>query len=182
METKKSLTPIYELELSDGISLKIHVKKAKTGILSIILFFALSIFFIPIIVCIYLATTSESIPFGFIITCTVDFLSSGYLLKLYLWNKYGTEVFIIKKKNLVLYYDYKLFKDNYKKIPFESIQVYFEDNGILMNAPQGVNVPKGNTNVNNVICFDLDGKEVKSEGEIPLEVIIKISKHLHQNR
>lgn len=38
METKKSLTPIYELELSDGISLKIHVKKAKTGILSIILF------------------------------------------------------------------------------------------------------------------------------------------------
>ena len=182
METKKSLTPIYELELSDGISLKIHVKKAKKGILSIILFFALSIFFIPIIVCIYLATTSEGIPFGFIITCTVGFLSSCYLLKLYLWNKYGTEVFIIKKKNLVLYYDYKLFKDNYKKIPFESIQVYFEDNGILMNAPQGVNVPKGNTNVNNVICFDLDGKEVKSEGEIPLEVIIKISKHLHQNR
>ena len=174
METKKSLTPIYELELSDGISLKIHVKKAKTGILSIILFFALSIFFIPIIVFIYLATTSEGIPFGFIITCIVGFLSSGYLLKLYLWN--------IKKKNLVLYYDYKLFKDNYKKIPFESIQVYFEDNGILMNAPQGVNVPKGNTNVNNVICFDLDGKEVKSEGEIPLEVIIKISKHLHQNR
>ena len=173
METKKSLTPIYELELSDGISLKIHVKKAKKGILSIILFFALSIFFIPIIVCIYLATTSEGIPFGFIITCTVGFLSSGYLLKLYLWNKYGTEVFIIKNK---------LFKDNYKKIPFESIQVYFEDNGILMNAPQGVNVPKGNTNVNNVICFDLDGKEVKSEGEIPLEVIIKISKHLHQNR
>ena len=38
METKKSLTPIYELELSDGISLKIHVKKAKKGILSIILF------------------------------------------------------------------------------------------------------------------------------------------------
>ena len=94
METKKSLTPIYELELSDGISLKIHVKKAKTGILSIILFFALSIFFIPIIVFIYLATTSEGIPFGFIITCIVGFLSSGYLLKLYLWNKYGTEVFI----------------------------------------------------------------------------------------
>lgn len=85
----------------------------------------------------------------------------------------GQKSLIIKKKNLVLYYDYKLFKDNYKKIPFESIQVYFEDNGILMNAPQGVNVPKGNTNVNNVICFDLDGKEVKSEGEIPLEVIIK---------
>ena len=97
METKKSLTPIYELELSDGISLKIHVKKAKKGILSIILFFALSIFFIPIIVFIYLATTSEGIPFGFIITCIVGFLSSGYLLKLYLWNKYGTEVFIIKK-------------------------------------------------------------------------------------
>ena len=126
METKKSLTPIYELELSDGISLKIHVKKAKKGILSIILFFALSIFFIPIIVCIYLATTSEGIPFGFIITCTVGFLSSGYLLKLYLWDKYGTEVFIIKKKNLVLYYDYKLFKDNYKKIPFESICTFSE--------------------------------------------------------
>ena len=34
METKKSLIPIYELEFSDGISLKIHVKKAKTGILN----------------------------------------------------------------------------------------------------------------------------------------------------
>ena len=76
METKKSLTPIYELELSDGISLKIHVKKAKKGILSIILFFALSIFFIPIIVCIYLATTSEGIPFGFIIGILIKRLGS----------------------------------------------------------------------------------------------------------
>lgn len=54
METKKLLTPIYELELSNDVSLKIHVKKAKTGILSIILFFALSIFFIPIIFLLYL--------------------------------------------------------------------------------------------------------------------------------
>ncbi len=180
METKKSLIPIYELEFSDGISLKIHVKKAKTGILSIILFFALSIFFIPIIFFIYLATTSEGIPLGFIITCIVGFLSSGYLLKLYLWNKYGTEVIIIQKKCLVLYYDYKLFRDNYQKIHFESIQVYFEDNGILMNASQRVSDPKENANINNVICFNLDGKDVKSEGEIPLEEIIKISNYLRQ--
>ena len=60
METKKSLTPIYELELSDGISLKIHVKKAKKGILSIILFFALSIFFIPIIAFYYYLDSSVS--------------------------------------------------------------------------------------------------------------------------
>lgn len=134
METKKSLTPIYKLELSDGISLKIHVKKAKTDILSVILFFALSIFFIPIIFFIYLATTDEGIPLGFIITCIVGFPSSGYLLKLYLWNKYGTKVFIIQKKRLVLYYDYKLFKDNYQKTHFESIQVLFEDNGILKKS------------------------------------------------
>lgn len=180
METKKSPTPIYELELSDGIALKIHTRKAKAGILNVILFFALSIFFIPIIFFIYLATTGEGIPLGFIITCIIGFLSSGYLLKLYLWNKYGTEIFIIQKKNLVLYYDYKLFKDNYQKIHFESVQVYFEDNGILMNASQRVSNPKENANINNVICFDLDGKNVKSENKIPLEEIIKISKYLHQ--
>ena len=129
---------------------------------------------------IYLATTGEGIPLGFIITCIVGFLSSGYLLKLYLWNKYGTEVIIIQKKSLILYYDYKLFKDNYQKNHFESIQVYFESNGILMNASQRVSDPKENANINNVICFNLDGKDIKSEGEIPLEEIIKISNYLRQ--
>lgn len=136
METTKSLIPIYELELSDDVSLKIHVKKAKASILCAIFFFALTISFIPILFLIYLIIIGEGIPLGFIITCIVGFLTSGYLLKLYLWNKYGTEVFIIQKKELVLYYDYKLFKDNFQKIHFESIRVCFEDNGIWMNVSQ----------------------------------------------
>lgn len=179
METTKSLIPIYELELSDDVSLKIHVKKAKASILCAIFFFALTISFIPILFFIYLIICGEGIPLGFIITCIVGFLTSGYLLKLYLWNKYGTEVFIIQKKELVLYYDYKLFKDNFQKIHFESIRVCFEDNGIWMNVSQRVSDSIGNANLYYAICFDLDGKEVKSLGKIPIEEIIKISRYLN---
>lgn len=49
-----------------------------------------------------------------------------------------------------------------------------------MNASQRVSDPKENANINNVICFNLDGKDIKSEGEIPLEEIIKISNYLRQ--
>ena len=101
--------------------------------MAIAIFLALIVFFVLLGI-----KGGEGVSFGFIISCIVGFLCSGYLVRLYLWNKYGREVFIINKNEFVMYYDYKLFKDSYRKLYFNSIQVYFEYNGVLMNISKGI--------------------------------------------
>lgn len=82
----------------------------------------------------------------------------------YVTRKYGTYQHALKEK----------------RVHFESIQVCFKDNGIWTNASQRVSNPMENANLNYVICFDLNGKDVKSLGKIPVEEIINISKYLNQ--
>lgn len=176
METTKFINSKYDLKISDNVFLAIHVKEAKKSILGVILFFALSIFFIPILYFIYLVTMGGGISFGFIISCVVGLLSSGYLFRLYLWNKYGKEVFIIQSNHFISYYDYKYFRDSAKSINFKSIIIYYQDNKIWNNAYYKVLIPEKESNIESVICLNLDGKEVISEGEILVKDIIKVSK------
>ncbi len=171
---------MYNTEIKDKITLEIYNRKNKNIALTILLFFAVVILLVPVVAICILAVRGEGIPFGFIITCTVAFLSSGYLVKLYLWNKYGKEIFIIEKNYLSLYYDYKLFKDNYKKIHFESIQVYFEHNKILVNA--SLRSKESEKKGSSIICFDIDGKNIKSIGEMPIGTIIEFSEKIKNYR
>ncbi|WP_455584678.1 hypothetical protein [Bacteroides sp.] len=180
MEAKKKITQMYNLEMSGAICLNIHVNKANKIMLGSILSLALIIFLIPISAFIALTIIGEGIHFGFILTCVIELLTSGYLTRLYLWNKYGKEVFEIQYNSLLLYYDYKFFKDNRQQYNFKSISVYSEYNGVLMAVSKMVSNPKINTETSSVICFEIDGKIVKSEGMIPLETIISIDRHISQ--
>ena len=47
---------------------------------------------------------------------------------MYLWNKYGEEVILINRDTLIVYYNYKYFKDNYKKYHYDTINIQVEHN------------------------------------------------------
>lgn len=169
----------YTLTLLNNIELSICVNKSNNFVLIGILCMAITIFLALIVSFALLGIKGgEGVSFGFIISCIVGFLCSGYLVRLYLWNKYGREVFIINKNEFVMYYDYKLFKDSYRKLYFNSIQVYFEYNGVLMNISKGICCSR-DAKCNSIIYFKLDDEEITSIGEIPIEVIINIGNQLN---
>ena len=180
METRKKVTQMYDLQMSEDICLSIYANKANKIVLRTILFLALAIFLILISILIALTIMGEGIQIGFIITCVIGLLTSGYLTKLYLWNKYGKEVFVIHNNNLLLFNDYKFFKDNRQEYNFKSISIYSEYNNVLMSISLMVSNPKENAEISSIICFKVDERIVKSEGAIPLETIISINKHISQ--
>lgn len=65
----------------------------------------------------------NNLSFGFFLVILLFASIFVYFFRLYLWNKYGKEVFIIRKGKLIHYYDYKLFKDNYKEQDSETIEM-----------------------------------------------------------
>lgn len=92
-----------------------------------------SLFIIPVIALLIL-----SLPFVILFSVINDgeitfiiaaFIISGimasYLFRLFLWNKYGKEVFIIKDNTFICYYDYKLFRKHFQEIKFNTINIYF---------------------------------------------------------
>ena len=52
-------------------------------------------------------------------------------MRLYLWNTYGREVFVIQSGKLIYYADYKLFKDRNKVISFNKIDICYLNNDEL---------------------------------------------------
>ena len=165
----------YTLNLLNNIELSICVNKSNNFVLIGILCMAIAIFLALIVSFALLGIKGGRV---FPLDLLLVVLCSGYLVRLYLWNKYGREVFIINKNEFVMYYDYKLFKDSYRKLYFNSIQVYFEYNGVLMNISKGICCSR-DEKCNSIIYFKLDDKEIKSIGEIPIEVIINIGNQLN---
>lgn len=176
MGTKKILN--YELEFSNGISLCIYENRAKSYVLITLAILAIAIILTPIIAAIFLIDAGEEIPFGFILTCVVAVLTSGYLAKLYLWNKYGKEVFCLQKNHLSYYCDYHFFKDNKQDIQYQSISVYY----IICNRPKKITkklIKALKPSERSIICFRVDEKFIYSKNEIPLGVIIELAQQLH---
>ncbi len=51
------------------------------------------------------------------------FLIGSYFIRMFLWNSYGKEIFIIKEKSLIRIFDYRLFKSEEEIINFEIINI-----------------------------------------------------------
>lgn len=102
--------------------------------INFLLFFALIIFFAILTTIILLFFESFNFAPGLLVSWIIGGWVSGYLFKLYLWNKYGKDVFIITDGSLEVYNDYKYFKDGNKKYSFASIEVKFESRNFLTNA------------------------------------------------
>ncbi len=47
-----------------------------------------------------------------------------------------------------------------------------------MDVSKMISNPKINAETSSIICFEMDGKIVRSEGMIPLETIISIDRHI----
>lgn len=117
--------------------------------------------FLPIVIIIIL---SIEVSFGAVLVCLVAWLISGYLFRLFLWNKYGKEVFLVSRCRLDRYNDYKLYKDNQDSYEFSRIDVLY----FLKNT--GFSIYDLS-----VIGFDLDGEIIISHKEIPITDIVDIA-------
>jgi hypothetical protein len=121
---------------------------------------------------------SIKIALGTVLVCAVAWLISGYFIRLYLWNKYGTEVFIIKDNILETYNDYKFFKDTYKVYHFTKIEIlYFVEEVDNINELRKEKILK-NSKQSSVIGFQIDDEVITSHNEIPISDIIKITESI----
>lgn len=89
---------------------------------------------LTVIVLFFLVTIGLLIPFSvflikeitvgksFLLTLLLFWGSSLYFARMFLWNKYGKEIYEIKPDTVTRVFDYRLFKDNKKIIRYNKIE------------------------------------------------------------
>lgn len=167
-----------ELTLSNEIVLSIKEGEADKKYLWVIFLLVLISIVIPIGGFIHFAKSAEGIPFGFIITCIIFLGVAGYFMRLFLWNRYGKEIFILSKDKLVYYYDYHLFKDILCNSKLEIEDIFILHKSKQRKATQMLISSIGkDTYVN--ICFQVNGKLIVSRNMVPAGIVAKMSDVLH---
>lgn len=112
------------------------------------------------------------IGFGYLITLFIFIGSSLFFFRIYLWNTYGKEIYQIEKNKISYFYDYRLFKDNRKKISFKRLEIAYYKLDDLNNLCS-ISVEDKNINLACYICLVADAEIIKSN--IPVTF-----KHLKQ--
>jgi hypothetical protein len=132
-------------------------------------------FLLPILTIFFL---SIEITFGTILVCIIAWLVSGYIIRLYLWNKYGVEVFIVNRNTLETYNDYKYFKDNHRVYDFTKLDIVFFNEDTILADESKTNHSSIDNGQLSLIGFKLDDEIILSHKEIPITSIIHISKQI----
>lgn len=104
----------------DTISVRIFSSRPRKMASFLLLFLACFSILIPFSV---FLITDLNIGFGFIVTLIIFIGSGVYFFRLFLWNRYGSEVYQIIRDQFIFFYDYKLFKDRISKKSFKSIKL-----------------------------------------------------------
>jgi hypothetical protein len=163
----------YKLEQSNGsLFLKTINREQGYGIVFIGIC-GLFMFLLPIAVTIFLI---KGLSWGGVASCLFAWLLSGYFLRLYLWNKYGEEVFIISNGTLETYNDYKLFKDNRRLYKFTKLDITFFVGEEAFNA--NGKMKDIDKNQLSEIGFQLDEDVITSHRELPISKIIEIAEQI----
>lgn len=179
METK--IDSNVRLQLTDKVVLTIGKDKPNAIALTLLLVLSLISISIPIGGLVYLASLSNGIPFGFVLACAIFMLVFGYLIRLYLWNKYGKEVFIIDNGALNHFFDYRYFKDNQKSYSYGSIAVCIIRNSkVCQINPSDTDVSDDDLCTN--ICFQFNGNLLISKDVLPVKLIRKVAKELSEQK
>ncbi|MFV0539197.1 MAG: hypothetical protein ACK5M3_17800 [Dysgonomonas sp.] len=170
----------YKLKIADPINLELKVKRAPNIALYFLLSVAVIIFFVPPLALIFLIIPEgEGISFTFLIPWSIALFVSIYLFRLYLWNGYGKEVFIVGKRTIIHYYDYKFFKDNKREMDFKNLEVYFSSRkGVLVS----VNESYGKLPLSSSIYFCSNENIIESKIELPTADIIKVGRAIKNKR
>ena len=167
------------LQLSDCIILTINEERPSPKVLLIPLILSLTSICIPILLLFIFLQSSEGLSLGFFISCAIFIMVSGYMTRLYLWNKHGKEVFIINKRELITYHDYKYFKDNYKTFHWDTINILAEyGNKTFTVNSQSLQAIDKTSYVN----FSFLAKEgmVMSKNAVSIQLLYKIVEHLNK--
>ncbi|MCR9171821.1 MAG: hypothetical protein NXI10_04975 [bacterium] len=117
-----------------GVSVEIETRtKSNFGTISALIFSIIS-FSLPILFLIIgVIYFSDLIGVGFIITLTIFWGTAFYMGKLYLWNKFGVEHYLIRGNDIITYQTYGVFKSKemvskFTELEFEAHLVYPEIN------------------------------------------------------
>jgi hypothetical protein len=167
----------YKLEyINNGFCLKIDNNSQSGCSIAFAGGLGLIMFLLPILTMFFLAI---EITFGSVLICMVAWLISWYFIRLYLWNKYGTEVFIIKDNIFETYNNYKFFKDAHKIYNFTKIEIVWFEKDVIANSNKLEQEIKLTDNTQlSVIAFQIDDKIITSHNEIAIADIIKIAKDI----
>ena len=178
-ELKKETITISKstLQLSDCIVLTNKEKRAPKPILITLMLLSLLSISIPIAVLFILLQLSEGLPLGFFISCIIFIFAFCYFIRMYLWNKYGEEVILINRDTLIVYYNYKYFKDNYKKYHYDTINILVEHNQKMRKVtPQMINSKNQMKEV--YVAFGINNEIVKLKNEVNVQIVLKIAEFL----
>ena len=132
---------------------------------------------IPVVVLFFLLQQSEGLSLGFFMSCIIFTSVSCYFMRLYLWNKYGEEVIFINKNTLIVYYNYKYFKDNYKKFHYDTIDILVEYNQKMQKvSPQLINLKSNMEEV--YVAFLVNARIVKVKRMTNAQIVLKMTEYL----
>lgn len=170
----------YKLEyLNDTIHLRITTPP-KPGCATTALGATASvIILLPIVVGLLIL---DEITFGVILTVLLSWLIAAYFVRMFLWNKYGEEVFIIQGKTMESYNDYKLFKNNLKTFIFNKMHVLYFVDDEWFYASEWKRIKNMDENQLSELGFLISKEVITSHRQIPVADIIKISSELGANK
>lgn len=131
---------------NDYLKLEIRTSPINMFALGILLVIGLFCFIIPISI---LLIPALEIGIGFVITLILFWGSSIFFIRNFLWNKYGKEVYEIGKSNLDYYYDYRLFKDNVKKVNLDNLKIGY----CKIEAPNDVTLYSKDDKIFDYDCY-----------------------------
>lgn len=182
---KPTLVPQNDMEhykveyLNDTIRLRITTSPKPGCVTTALGATASVIILLPIVVGLLIL---DEITFGFILTVLLSWLIASYFVRMFLWNKYGEEVFIIQGKTMESYNDYKLFKDNRKTISFNKMHVLYFVDDEWFYASEWKRIKNMNENQLSELGFLINKEVITSHRQIPVADIIKISSELGANK
>lgn len=109
---------LYEVIENDGsLEIKLINQRALIIVLIFTAFLAIVSTLLGFISIINLIANDFKVGFGFIILTAIEFIVGIFLIRVFLWNAYGTEKYVISKEHVAHYFDYKYFKDNKQTLP-----------------------------------------------------------------
>jgi hypothetical protein len=116
-------------------TLKLRVKKSLFFIRAIMFFFAFLFFVSPTIAMVSSVAEGKDFHFGFIISIGVFGLMGFYLLRIALWNSFGSEEIKFDKNTVTYVADYAWFKDGLKTLEITPLiysikQIGYEEDNI----------------------------------------------------
>lgn len=130
-----------------------------------------------IIALLILLHLSEGLSFVFFISCMIFISVFCYFMRMYLWNKYGEEVIVINKDTLIVYDNYKYFKDNYKSYHYDTIDIQIGRNSKRQKINSLLTNSQSHTK-NVYVAFKVNDKIVRIRNKINVQIVLKIAEYL----